>query len=168
MIPQWLSLWLDTKEAANHYLSHWWPSLRPNICQIKTQWVKLIMMTSSNGSVLLALCEGNSPVIGEFPSQRPVTRSADVFFDLCVNKRLSKHSRRWWFETPSHSLWRHCNVIGRRCKYDWFQLHLFCFMTFMNLKFGLIFYPWLNEVLANETMHYKLPFISCADTLLRD
>ena len=27
-------------------------------------------------------------------------------------KRLSKQSRGWWFETPSLSLWRHCNVIG--------------------------------------------------------
>ena len=33
-------------------------------------------------STLLALCEGNSPVTGEFPSRRPVTRSFDVFFDL--------------------------------------------------------------------------------------
>ena len=33
-------------------------------------------------SVLLALCAGNSPVTGEFPSQRPVTQSFDVFFDL--------------------------------------------------------------------------------------
>ena len=33
-------------------------------------------------SALLALCEGNSPVVGEFPAQRPVTRSFDVFFDL--------------------------------------------------------------------------------------
>ena len=36
-------------------------------------------------SALLALCAGNSPVTGEFPSQRPVTRSFDVFFDLCLN-----------------------------------------------------------------------------------
>ena len=41
-------------------------------------------------SALLVLCAGNSPVTGEFPSQRPVTRSFDVFFDLCLNKRLSK------------------------------------------------------------------------------
>ena len=33
-------------------------------------------------SVLLAICAGNSPVSGEFPAQRPVTRSFDVFFDL--------------------------------------------------------------------------------------
>ena len=46
---------------------------------------------------------------GGFPSQRPVTRSFDVFFHLRLNKRLSKQSRRLWFETPSRSLWRHCN-----------------------------------------------------------
>ena len=40
-------------------------------------------------SALLALCAGNSPVTGEFPSQRPVTWSFDVFFDLHLNKRLS-------------------------------------------------------------------------------
>ena len=60
---------------------------------------------------LLALCAGNSPVTGEFPSQRPVTWSFGVFFDLCLNKRSSKQSRRRWFETPSRSLWRHCNVL---------------------------------------------------------
>ena len=42
-----------------------------------------------------------------FPSQRPVTRSIDVFFDLRLKKRLSKQSRRRWFETPSRSLWRY-------------------------------------------------------------
>ena len=41
-------------------------------------------------SALLALCAGNSPVSGEIPSQRPVTRSFDVFFDLRLNKRLSE------------------------------------------------------------------------------
>ena len=50
-------------------------------------------------SALLAICAGNSPVPGEFPAQRPVTRSFGVFFDLCLNKRLSKQPRGWWFET---------------------------------------------------------------------
>ena len=36
-------------------------------------------------------------------------RSFDVFFDLRLNKRLSKQSWGWWFETPSSPLWRHCN-----------------------------------------------------------
>ena len=60
-------------------------------------------------SALLSICAGNSPVPGEFPAQRPVTWSFDVFFDLRVNKRLSKQSWGWWFETLSWSLWRHCN-----------------------------------------------------------
>ena len=58
-------------------------------------------------SALLAICAGNSPVSGEFPAQRPVTQSSDVFFDVRLIKRLSKHSRGWWFETLSHPLWRH-------------------------------------------------------------
>ena len=63
-------------------------------------------------SALLALCAGNSPVTGEFPSQRPVTRSFDVFFDLRLNKRLSKQSWGWLFETPSRPLWCHCNDLN--------------------------------------------------------
>ena len=62
-------------------------------------------------SALLALCVGNSPVTGESPAQRPVTRSFHAFFDLRLNKRLSKHSWGWWFETLSRSLRRHSNVI---------------------------------------------------------
>ena len=60
-------------------------------------------------SALLAICAGNSPVSGEFPAQRPVTRSFDVSFDLCLDKRLSKQSWGWWFETLSRSLCRHRN-----------------------------------------------------------
>ena len=67
-------------------------------------------------SALLALCEGNPLVTGGF--QRPVMRSFDGFFDLRLNKRLNKQSKHRWFETPSRSLWRHCNaciVLG--CTY---------------------------------------------------
>ena len=67
-------------------------------------------------SALLALYAGNSPVPGECPSQRSVTRIFDVFFDLRLNIRLSKQSWGWWFDTPSRSLWRHCNVVLRRHK----------------------------------------------------
>ena len=70
-----------------------------------------IMMTSSNGNILRAtghLC-GNSPVTGEFPSQRPVTWGCDVSFDLYPNKRFNTQSRRRWFETQLLSLWRNCN-----------------------------------------------------------
>ena len=60
-------------------------------------------------SALLTICAGNSPVPGEFPTQRPVTRSFDVYFDMRPNKRLSKQSCGWWFETLSHPFWRHRN-----------------------------------------------------------
>ena len=63
-------------------------------------------------SAVVAICAGNSPVPGELPTQRPVTRSFDVFFHLRLNKRLSKQSWGWWFDTPSRPLWRHCNGIS--------------------------------------------------------
>ena len=61
------------------------------------------MMTSSNGNIIRVtgpLC-GEFTGPGEFPTQRPVTRSFDVFFDLRLNKRLSKQPQGWWFETPT-------------------------------------------------------------------
>ena len=75
------------------------------------------MMTSSKGnfSALLAICAGNSPLPGEFPALRPVTRSFDVFFDLRLNKRLSKRSWGWWFQTQSRPLWRHRNETEAIC-----------------------------------------------------
>ena len=65
-------------------------------------------------SALLVLSDGNPPYTGRFPSQRPVTRSFDVFFDMHLNKQLSEQSRRRWFETPSRSLWCHCNGTQER------------------------------------------------------
>ena len=65
-------------------------------------------------SALLTLCAGNSPFSGEFPSQRPVARSFNVFFDICMNKWLSKQSWGWCFFTPSCPLWRHCDVPVRK------------------------------------------------------
>ena len=65
-------------------------------------------------SALLAICAGNSPVTGEFPAQRPVTRSFDVVFDLRLNECLSKQSWGWWFETPSRPLWRHSNAWRKK------------------------------------------------------
>ena len=60
-----------------------------------------------NFSALLSLFCGNSPVTDAFPAHGPVTRSFDVFFDLRLNKRLSKQSWRWWFEPLLRPLWRH-------------------------------------------------------------
>ena len=88
-------------------------------------------------STLLAFCEGNPPVIDGFPSA--VTPSFDVFFNLHRNKRLSKQSKRRWFDTPSRSLWRHFNdwtkhqkrlsllalnldLITSHCQINWFHI----------------------------------------------
>ena len=70
--------------------------------------------TAWNGNIfrVLVLCEGNPSVTVGLHSQRPVTRSIDGFFTLRLNKQLSKQSIRRWFETPSCSLWRHCNGHG--------------------------------------------------------
>ena len=46
-------------------------------------------------SALLAVCAGNSPVTGEFPARRPVTRSFEVFFDLRLNNKLLNKQKSW-------------------------------------------------------------------------
>ena len=61
-------------------------------------------------SALLALCAGNSLVAGEFPSQRPVTWSFDVSFELCLNKRVNNHEDG---ELRRHRA--HCDVIVMFC-----------------------------------------------------
>ena len=76
------------------------------ICKTLNLWWRHQMETFS---ALLAICAVNSPVTGEFPPQRPVTRSFDVFLDSRLNERLSKQWWGWWYETPSRPLWRHCN-----------------------------------------------------------
>ena len=59
-------------------------------------------------SALLAICGGihrspvNSPHKGQW-------RGALTFPLIWLNRQLSKQSWGWWFETPSCSLWRHCN-----------------------------------------------------------
>ena len=63
-----------------------------------------------------------SLVPGELPAQMPVTRSFDIFFDLPLNKRLSKQSWGWWFEKlsrtfdvtvmfPHRNLLYHLNIL---------------------------------------------------------
>ena len=86
-------------------------------------------------SALLAICAENSSVSGDFPARRPVTRSFDVFFDLRLNKRLSKQWWGWWFETPSRSVWRHrndktqWNICQHMCKVILISISgMFCYL----------------------------------------
>ena len=51
------------------------------------------------------ICAGNSPVTGEFPTHKSQWRGALIFF-VCA----WINDWGWWFETPSNSLWRHCNA----------------------------------------------------------
>ena len=100
-------------------------------------------------SALLAICAGNSSVTGELPAQRPVMWSLGVFFNLHLNKRLSKHWWGWWFETPLCSLWRHCND---RQFFYWFSAVLF------HKHWGsiqLLQHQWCNPVkpLQNTAKH---------------
>ena len=94
-----------------------WPGVFANN-MINGDYV-LHMMTSSNGNMFRVtgpLC-GEFTGPGEFPAQRPVTRIFDTFFDLRLNKRLSKQSWGWWFETQSWSLWRQCNEMNHITHY---------------------------------------------------
>ena len=125
-------------------------------------------MTSSNGNffALLALCAGNSPVTVEFPAQRPVTRSFDVFFHLCLNKWLKKLSWGWWVGTPSRSLWRHCN--DKNDVSYWMQLSMpihigCCTKTWVKWKISSV--KWFL-VQLNSYAHKKDMFISSPSSIL--
>ena len=72
----------------------------------------------------------NSPHKGQW-------RGASMFFfDLCLNKRLSKQSWGWWFETLSCTLWRHRN--------DWYHMNY--------LSVCISFTPQLNYILYFPSM----------------
>ena len=112
------------------------------------------MMTSSNGNIFRAtgpLC-GEFTGPGEFPTQRPVTRSFDVFFDLRLNKRLSKQPWGWWFETLSLSLWRQCNDQVLTWTHDdqFYGAEMCC-----NASHALfIKRDWLNSFASREMWKY--------------
>ena len=95
-----------------------------------------IFMTSSNGNIFRV----TGPICGEIPAQRPVTRSFDVFLDLRLNKRLSKHSWGWWSGTPSRSLRRHPNEED--------SLSIFCYSPWP-LHINLHVWVQLNNVTRN-------------------
>ena len=100
--------WVKKKTLNSHWNSRWCLT-----CKYETAWRSTNHDDVTKWKHFLCCW----PLWGEstghrwIPPQRPVARSCDVFFDLRLNKRLSKQSRRQWFETPSHSLWRHCNVL---------------------------------------------------------
>ena len=124
------------------------------------------IMTSSNGNIFLVtghLC-GNSPVPGEFPTQRPVTpRSFGVFFDLRLNKQLSKQPWGWWFETPSWSLRRQCNAHEDFITWRGFPRY-WLFMGDLDVFFDIS----LNKLLSTQPIYqwFEMPLRSCDVTVM--
>ena len=88
-----------------------WTSEGIVICVARPRWIHDDVIKWKHFPRYWPFVRGIHRVPGEFPAQRPVTRSIDAFFDLQPNKRLSKQWWGWWFETPSCTLWRHRNVI---------------------------------------------------------
>ena len=77
--------------------------------QLESLSQQMAMMTSSNGNIFRVTGHLCGEFTGSRGTQRPVTRSFDVFFDPRLNKRLSKQSWGWWFETLPRPLWRNSN-----------------------------------------------------------
>ena len=126
-----------------HHCTHYWV-----LMFMRLQWmIWLCMMTSSNRNIfrVTALCAGNSPVTGEFPSQRPATRNFDAFFDMRLNKRWSKQSICRWYQTPTRSLWRQCNdgweraYVSHPCTHYWV-------LMFMRLQSSVLLFSVLMMI----------------------
>ena len=103
-------------------------------------------METFSGS--LALCEGNSLVTGEFPAQRPVTWSFDVFFDL----RLNKH----WVNNREA-----CDLRPHHTNYDvtiMLSFHLALHKSCINfsLKSEIRLHPGLHDSLYKELYLFNL------------
>ena len=117
-------------------------------------------------SALLALCAGNSPVTGEFPSQRPVTGNFGIFFDLRLNKRLSKQSWGWWFETPCHPLWCHYNG-NHSSAFSWYWGRAdFVISRYLihNLWVAFIYCWW--KMISDASHHVACPKSHCLSQVL--
>ena len=121
-------------------------------------------------SALLAICAGNSPVTGDFPTQRPVTWSFDVLFDLSLNERLIEQSWGCWIETLSRQLGRHSNGS-----------HVQVLTLNVNSGCGCKFRVWLNVLWIVGTLQctvglydgefllffFKVAFINSSNSICR-
>ena len=134
----------------NHAITGCWQILS---FKILTQAINMMMSSNGNIFVLLAFCAGNSPVTGEFPAQRSVKQSFEVFFDLHLKQQLSKQWAHLWFETPSCSLWRHC-YEGEL----WFFFFVFFSSNLWPIfsiasTYTIMYHTWLSYGKTNSTIH---------------
>ena len=104
--------------------------------------------------VLLALCAGNSMVTGQFPTQRPVTRSFDVFFDLSLNKRLSKQSWGSIVLIVTSLLWNLGNLVRAFVKRDSMAHGLLIWCPFHNI------FEWLETLTNQQSRDPKFVWIT--------
>ena len=115
-------------------------------------------MTSSNGNIFRI----TGHLCGEFTGPRwiPHTKTSDaefdVVFDLRLNKRLSKQSWGWWFETLSRSLWRHRNVTPT-------PIYCLAWSQPMREDFNMcnVFCQWQRLCLATHTVYPKKFALLC-------
>ena len=108
--PIWNDIWVNNLD--------WWICTYTNheflfsikVLQVSQLQVCMASCDRTQPYRKLLIYPRQTPVTEEFPMQRSVTRSFNVFFDLRLNKQLSKQSWGWWFAMPLHPLWQHCNV----------------------------------------------------------
>ena len=96
LVPSWIVATKPIRTGLNPLSNH--VTVYIQSYNLISPWWRHQMETFS---ALRTICAGNSPVPGDFPTQRPVTRSFDVYFDLRPSKRFSKQSWGWCFMTSS-------------------------------------------------------------------
>ena len=102
------------------------------------------------------------------PAQKPVTRGFDVLFDLYLDRHLSKQWKRWWFETPSRWLWRHCNAeiickwheSTNNCKYNQ-NFNYDSKLTWLEWLTCIKFHSGLFHLRDNLLYTFTVPAFSC-------
>ena len=140
-------LWLMQDHACNKHILY----LRP-------AWLRHQMEIFS---AVVAICAENSPITSEFPAQRPVTRSFDVFFDLGLNERLNKQSWGLWFETPSLPLWRQSNgskAIWMKSDVQPKRRKLLLYLVFTNVPtilLTIMWHAWISTPSIRLVKRYK-------------
>ena len=123
------------------------------------------MMVPSNGNIFLVTCPLWRESTGD---QRPVTQSFDVFLYICLSKRLSKPSRRRWFDAPSRSLWRHCNdhvIVGTMANTSWtilvFLMEAYVLGTSPSARYMMSFVCSNSALCSTCTLETLQCYIEC-------
>ena len=132
-------------------MSKWHPCFSVFCRDIRLRYHDMSMMTSSNGNIFRV----TGHLCGEFTGHRwiPLTKASDaefdVFFDLRRNKRLSKQSWGWWFETLSRPIWRPSNgKLFYTCLYVWFHIYHTIDTYGTEWLFSSFYQHWLTLISA--------------------